>query len=611
MKHIPVSVLFLAALGAFLAGCDKPGPNPAEVAASRQQEADTFNAFLARAWEARLADSPQLASRLGRQAGNDRWDDVSVEALDRRHFRVRTDLANMLMLDYTRLDAGQRLSYELFGNEAERRIELHRWRLYPYVIEPHSGLHTEVPAFLMTVHDIRNEADAEAYIARLRGIQPLFQQAEGRLAASEAAGIVPPKFVFPQVASRIRTVLIGRPFDRSAMDSALLNDFTDKVAALGLPAERETSLVAAARTALVESVQPAYESLARTLNALEKKATNDIGAWKLPSGDGYYRALLRFYTTSDLSPGELHEMGLAEVARLEDEVRQLAPALGLAGSLPALFKAMGSRPGTYYPDTEAGRAAYLKETADRLDSMRQQLGPLFSMPPDETLVVQRVARVHEPFVPKVFYESGADQAAYYVNVARMGDLPKHELEPLAYYEGLPGRHLERSTVRSHKALPDFRRSFPVMSFTEGWALYAARLAREAGGYATPEAEYGRLVMELNRAVDLVVDTGIHAKRWTREDAIKYMLDHTPLSRAVVTRVVERRAVQPAQGAASAVGLLRILELRQRAATELGERFDLREFHDALLGAGPVPLNALSREVNDYIERKRSTPKAPS
>ncbi len=610
MKPISVSALLLAAVALPLAGCDKPGPNPAEIAAERQQEADTFNAFLARVWEARLADSPQLASRLGLQAGKDRWDDVSVEALDRRHFRVRTDLANMLMLDYTRLDAGQRLSYELFGNEAERRIELHRWRLYPYVIEPHNGLHVEVPAFLMRVHDIGNEADAEAYIARLRGIQPLFQQAEGRLAASEAAGIVPPKFVFPQVASRIRAVLTGRPFDRSSADSALLKDFTDKVAALGLPAERQASLVAAARTALVESVQPAYESLARTLNALEKKATSDIGAWKLPSGDGYYRALMRFYTTSDLSPGEMHEIGLAEVARLEDELRQLAPALGAGSALPALFKAMTSRAGSYYPDTEAGRDAYLKDTADRLDSMRQQLGALFGAMPGDPLVVQRVAKAHEAFAARASYESAADQGAYYVNVARMGDLPKYELESLAYHEGLPGRHLERSTARSLKDLPEFRRSFPVMSFTEGWALYAARLAREAGGYATPEAEFGRLVMELNRAADLVVDTGIHVKRWTRDEAIKYMLDHTPLSRPAATRAVERLALQPAQGAAGTVGLLRILELRQRAETELGERFDLREFHDAVLGAGPVPLNALTREVGDYIELKRSNPKAP-
>ena len=611
MKHIPVSVLFLAAVGTLLAGCEKPGPNPAEVAAGRQQEADAFNVFLARAWEARLADSPQLASRLGRPAGKDRWDDVSVEALDRRHFRVRTDLANMLMLDYTRLDAGQRLSYELFGNEAERRIELHRWRLYPYVIEPDGGLHTEVPAFLMTVHDIGNEADAEAYIARLRGIQPLFRQVEGRLAASEAAGIVPPKFVFPRVAAQIRTVLAGRPFDRSSADSALLKDFTGKVAALGLPAERQASLLASARTALVESVQPAYESLARALGGLEKKATNEIGAWNLPSGDGYYRALLRFYTTSDLSPGELHEMGVAEVARLEDELRQRAPALGVTGPLPALFKAMGNRPGAFYANTAAGRAAYLKDAADRLDSMRQKLGTQFTMTPAEPLVVRPVASEQGPFVPTSFYAAGTAQGSYFVDVARMEELPKHGLEALAYREGLPGRHLERSSARSSKALPDFRRSFPVLSYTDGWALYATRLAGEAGGYAMPEGDYGRLLLELNHAVELVVDTGIHAKRWTRDDAIKYVLDHTPLSRAAASRLVERVVVQPAQGAASTVGLLRIVELRQRAVAELGERFDLREFHDAVLGAGPVPLNALSREVGDYIERKRSTPKALS
>lgn len=608
MNQFSASALLLTVAITLLAGCDKPGPDPADIAAGRQQEAVTFNEFLARAWEARLAESPELRSRLGQRLGYDKWDDVSVEALDKRQFRIRTELANMLMLDYTKLDADQRESYELFENEAERRIELHRWRLYPYPINQYDGLHLEVPAFLVNVHSIKSDTDAEAYIARLRGIQLLFQQVEARLAASEAAGIVPPKFVFPQVAADIRTVLKGRPFDRSGTDSVLLKDFRGKVAAIELSEARRTALIESASVALVESVKPAYESLSRKFKQLEKKATDAVAASQLPSGDGYYRAMLRFHTTSDLSPGEMHELGLAEVARLQAEIEAMGPALRVTVSVSASFKSMNSRPDSYYPDTDAGRAAYLKDASERIEAVKQRLGTLFSSTPEDPLLVKQVESPQARSAGKAFYRGAADDGSqpstYYVDLARMADMPKHALGPLAYHEGVPGHHLERSRTRSIAGLAEFRRFFPADAFTEGWALYAERIAKEVGGYATPEADYGRLVSELNRAAELVIDTGIHGKKWTRPQAIEYLVGNTPTARAAATQAVERISVAPGRGAASTIGLVRILELRQRAQSELGDRFNIREFHDAVLANGPVPLNALAREVNAYIERKR-------
>ncbi|MEQ1579009.1 MAG: DUF885 domain-containing protein [Steroidobacteraceae bacterium] len=607
MKPISISALILAVT--LVSGCDKPGPDPAAVAAGRQQEADTFNAFLAKAWEARLAESPELRSRLGQRTDYGKWDDRSALALDKRQFRIRTELANMLMLDYTKLDADQRESYELFENEAERRIELHRWRLYPPVIDQEGGLHLEVAAFLINVHTIKSDADADAYIARLRGIQPLFQQVEARLAASEAAGIVPPKFVFPQVASDIRGLLSGRPFDRSGNDSLLLKDFKDKVSAIDLPDERRRALIESATAALVESVKPAYDSLSQKLRKLEKKATDNVAASLLPSGDGYYRSMLRFHTTSDLSPGEMHDIGLSEVTRLQAEIAALGPTLGVKGALPELFKSMNGRPGSYYPDTDAGRAAYLKDATDHIEAVKARLGTLFSAVPADALVVKRVESLQARSAGNAFYQSATDDgsrpATYFVDLSRMTDMPKYDLESRAYHEGLPGHHLERSRARSLKALPEFRQFFPARAFTEGWALYAERLAKEIGGYATPEAEYGRLVSELDAAVELVVDTGIHGKKWTRVQSIKYFLDTTPMTRASATRAVERISVTPGRAPAATIGLLRILELRQRAQSELGDRFDIREFHDAVLANGPVPLNALTREVETYIERKRA------
>jgi uncharacterized protein (DUF885 family) len=607
MKPISISALFLAA--ALLSGCDKPGPDPAAVAAGQQQEADTFNAFLAKAWEARLAESPELRSRLGQRIDYDKWDDVSVESLDKRQFRIRTELATLLMLDYTKLDANQRESYELFENEAERRIELHRWRLYPTVIDPENGLHLEVPAFLINVHAIKSDADADAYVARLRGIQPLFRQVEARLAASEAAGIVPPKFVFPQVAADIRDLLKGRPFDRSGTDSLLLKDFKDKVGALDLPDKRRRALIESATAALGESVKPAYDSLSQKLRQLEKKATDNVAASLLPSGDGYYRSMLRFHTTSDLSPGEMHELGSSEVTRLQAELVALGPELGVKGALPELFKSMNGRPGSYYPDTDAGRAAYLRDATDHVEAIKPRLGTLFSTVPVDSLVLRQVTSLQARSAGNAFYrgalDDGSQPATYFVDLSRMADMPKYDLETRVYHEGLPGHHLEDSKARSLKSLPGFRRLFPAMAFTEGWALYAEQLAKESGGYATPDAEYGRLVSELDAAAEVVVDTGIHGKKWTRAQAIKYFLDTTPMTRASATRAAERISLTPGRAPAATIGLMRILELRRRAQIELGIRFDIREFHDTVLGLGPVPLNALAREVNAYIERARS------
>lgn len=588
-----------------LVGCSEPAPDPAVAEAGRQAEVVRLNEFFARSWEERLADSPELRSRLGQRIDYDKWDDISPVGQQRRQQRVRDQLAELTKFDFFKLDAASRLSFELFEEEANRRIDQYRWRQHHYLLDQQNGIQADVPAFLIGIHQVRDEADALAYIARLRGIQPLFLQVEERLAGSEALGVIPPRFVFPLVASDIRNVLAGRPFDRSRDENVLLKDFREKVGALDLPEDREQQLVDAASAALLEAVGPAYRSLAAKWSELEKKATTDDGVWKHPNGIPYYRAMLRWYTTTDLGPDEIHELGLQEVARVQDELRALMPRLDFEGTLPQLFVHMRERRDLFYPETDAGREAYLEETSSRIEAMRARLETAFGPLPQEPLVVQRVEAFRERSAGKAFYQRAADDgsrpATYYVNLYRMSEMPKYELEALAYHEGIPGHHLQRTLTRNLGGLPEFRKRFPATAFTEGWGLYAERLAKELGGYDTPIGEYGRLSQELARAVRLVVDTGIHAKQWSREQAIQYHLDNTPLSRAAATKAVERYIVYPAQATAYMVGLLRIVALREEATARLGADFDVRAFHSAVLGAGPVSLNALPRIVNTWIE----------
>lgn len=588
-----------------LGACSEPGPDPAVIEAGRQAEVARLDEFFARSWEERLADSPELRSRLGQRIDYDKWDDISPVGQQRRQQRIRDQLAELTKFDFFKLDAESRLSYELFEEEANRRIDQYRWRQHHYLLDQQNGIQADVPAFLIGIHQIRDESDALAYIARLKGIQPLFLQVEERLAGSEALGVIPPRFVFPLVSADIRNVLAGRPFDRSREDSVLLQDFKGKVNALDLPDDRKQQLVEEASAALVDAVGPAYRSLAAKWSALEKKATTDDGVWKHPNGIPYYRAMVRWYTTTDLGPDEIHELGLQEVARVQDELRALMPRLDFEGTLPQLFEHMRERRDQFYPDTDAGREAYLTETSSRIEAMRTRLESAFGPIPQEPLIVQRVEPFRERSAGKAFYQraaaDGSRPGTYYVNLYRMGEMPKYELEALAYHEGIPGHHLQRTLTRNLEGLPEFRKRFPATAFTEGWGLYAERLAKELGGYDTPAAEYGRLSQELARAVRLVVDTGIHAKQWTREQAIQYHLDNTPLSRAAATKAVERYIVYPAQATAYMVGLLRIVALREQASRELGAEFDLREFHQTLLGSGPVSLNAAQRLVNRYIE----------
>lgn len=570
-----------------------------------QDEAARAAAFYERAQAEYYELNPEAAAQLGLRIRYGEWDDRSEAGDLARRRLAEGQLAQLReTIDRGKLDGEGRLSWDLFADLQQRRIDGWRWRNHDYVFDHRSGPHTSAPAFLINTHRVESEADAEAYVSRLRGILRRFATALERADRAEARGVMPPRWVFPKIVVGARNVVTGRPFDDGPADSTLLADFRKKVAALDLPGERKDALVGAAERALLESVKPAYDAVIAWAGAAEGRASADDGVWKLPHGAAYYDDRLARYTTTTLDADAIHELGLREVARLHADMRQVMRRVGFDGDLKAFFDHVRDDDRFYYPDTEAGRAAYLAEATRIIDAMRARLPELFRTLPRADVVVKAVEPFREASAGKAFYQrptaDGSKPGTFYVNLYRMRDMPKTELEALAYHEGIPGHHMQRALTLELGELPMFRKNGSYTAYTEGWALYSERVPKEIGFYQDAYSEFGRLTLELIRAVRLVVDTGLHARGWTREQVVQYHLDNTPLPEGSAVRATERYIVNPGQATAYMVGQLRIIELRRRAERELGERFDVRDFHDVVLRSGPLPLDVLERQVEEWI-----------
>ena len=554
-----------------------------------------------------LARSPQGQSSRGIKTDYGKWDDVSDEQARRNHDADTAALAAMRgAFTPAALDDEHRLSFRLFEDRVERETRSYQFRDDGYVFDQMNGAQSSLVAFLINIHKVTSASDAEAYVQRLHGLGAALRQ---RLAIAErraAKGLAPPKWVFPYVISDARNVIKGAPFDRGP-DSALLADFTAKLAALKLPAGDAARLTAAASAALIEQVKPAYLDVIAAMTAEEKTAPTEDGIWRLPDGAAYYAALLKNYTTTDLSPDQIHALGLHEVARIHDEMAAVMQPLGFKGDLKKFLVAMRDRKDLYYPNGPDGRARYLAETQKALEAVTAKLPQWFGTLPQAKLDIKPVEAFREKSAGKAFYQrpapDGSRPGTYYVNLYDMAAMPAMEVEALVYHEGIPGHHLQIS-VQTEVELPPFRKFGGVVAYSEGWGLYAEKLAKEMGQYTDPLRDFGRLQLELHRAIRLVVDSGLHAKKWTREQAIRYVLDNSAEPRASAAKAIERYIVMPGQATAYMVGRLKISELRERARAALGERFDIRAFHDVVLRHGPLPLDMLEQEVQGFILAQR-------
>lgn len=552
--------------------------------------------------------SPMYQSFLGIKRDQDKWDDISEQHAEETLALQQDQLARVLAIDASKLDEQTTISWMLAKQNLQESIADFQWRHYSYPVNQMFGMHSRVASLLINQHGIDDVADAEAYIARLNALPALFDQLTDGLKLRAEKGIIAPQFVYPYVISDSRNIISGAPFDNGAA-STLLADFAGKVATLDISESQHSSLLAAAEQALLQSVEPAYEHLISVVEEIAAQADNKDGAWKFPNGEAFYNNALQRTTTTDLTANEIHDIGLSEVARIHDEMRVIKEEVEFTGTLQEFFVHMRNNEDFIYPATDEGRQRYLDEATAYIDAMRERLDELFITKPKADMVVRAVEPFREQSAGKAFYQQpsmdGSRPGVYYANLYDMASMPTYQMEALAYHEGIPGHHMQIAIAQELEGIPTFRKFGRYTAYSEGWGLYTELLPKEIGFYEDPYSDFGRLAMELWRAVRLVVDTGIHAKQWTREESIDFYVANTPNAEADAVKMVERHIVMPSQATAYKIGMIKILELREHAKTELGDAFDIREFHDVVLASGPVPLNILEQFVHTYISETQA------
>ncbi len=582
---------------------------PAPTAANETDQNAAIMAFFEEYDAQELARSPLSKSYRGiKDSDYGKWDDGSEAAEARNYDAERSALKEMkARFDPAKLSPENQLSYRLFEKRAARTEAAYKYNDYDYVFDQMNGAQSQIPAFLINIHRIDTKYDARAYINRLYGIGPAMIEAVGQAKTRAAKGIMPPKWVYPYVINDSRNVITGAPFGEGP-DAPLFADFKDKVAKLAISQTEKDLLIADAAQALNASVKPAYEALIAEMTAQEKVAGTDDGIWRFPDGAGYYGERLANYTTTNMTPDQIHNLGLAQVARIHKEMQAVQKKMGVKGDLKAYFNYMRTEPKFYAPEGDEGAALYLAETQKAYDAINPLLPQWFGVLPKAPLVVKRVEAFREKSAGKAFYQrpapDGSRPGTYYANLYKMSNMPLTEADALFYHEGVPGHHLQLAIQTELKDVPAFRKFGGVTAYSEGWGLYSEKLAKDMGLYTDPARDFGRLQLELHRAIRLVVDSGLHHKRWTREQAIKYVEDNSADAPGGIVKAIERYIIYPGQATAYMVGRLKISELRDKAQKALGAKYDVRGFHDTVLKSGPVPLDVLEEQVDAWIAQMK-------
>jgi len=552
--------------------------------------------------------NPMRQTYLGIKKDYGKWHDLSPENAKKELSFAKENLAKIQAIDINTLDAQTKISHSLLVQYFENHIADYKWRLHSYPVNQMYGTHSQIPAFLINQHSISNIKEAQDYISRIQASQTLLAQLVVQLKLREDKGIIAPTFVFGHVIRDSKNILIGAPFDDKA-NSTILADFSRKVNELDVSEEEKTALITEVKAALINNLKPGYEALITYLTALEKKSDTRDGVWKFPDGEAFYNNALKRTTTTDLTSAQIHKLGLSEVDRIHNEMRIIMKKVDFNGTLNEFFDFMRNDKQFYYPATDEGKQRYIKEAVALIDDMEGRLDSLFLTKPKAALKVKAVEAFREKSAGKAFYESpapdGSRPGTYYANLYDMEAMPNYQMAALAYHEGIPGHHMQLAIKQELTGIPMFRKFGGYTAHTEGWGLYSEMIPKEIGLYQDPYSDFGRLAMELWRACRLVVDTGIHTKQWTREQGIEYYTSNTPNSVSDAVKMVERHVVMPSQATAYKIGMNKIIELRENAKVQLGNKFDIREFHDVVLKNGPVPLNVLADLVNVYIADKKA------
>jgi uncharacterized protein (DUF885 family) len=577
-----------------------------------EQEDQRLAAFFDELFERDLAQNPEFQAYLGRKTEDyGRWNDYSDAFAQTENQQTAADLARLRAeFEYDLLSENAKISYRIFEYNQKQDLSSFEWRFHNYAISPMNDIASELPTFLQNIHSIETRKDAEDYILRLQGIETIMQQVVADLRQGESIGVIPPMMVYPKVLPGAQNILKGAPFEEAAEDGILLADFRGKLDELELDPEERDILLNDASNALSGPFRNGYQALIAELLRLQAVADNDHGVWSLPDGEAFYTNRIQSWTTVTRSPVELHQLGLTEVARILAEMQQIMNEVGFEGDLAAFFEYVRTNPENYYENTEEGRQEYIREATALIEGIYDIADDYFNVLPKAPLEVRRVEPWREAGSSTAFYNrpspDGSRPGIYYINQQDMNSVQKHIMNSLAYHEGAPGHHFQIAIQQELQGLPKFRLFGGYSAYSEGWALYSERLAYEAGLYeGMPMRDFGRLAEEMKRAVRLVVDTGMHYKQWPLEQSIEYMTANTPMATADIERQIKRYYVLPGQALSYKVGMLTILKLRQRAMDQLGEDFDIREFHDAVLKNGAVPMQVLNDVIDDYIRSKKA------
>ena len=607
-----VIIIFLFSCGNENQSLPPSGPVQSPSAEVLTQE---FNEWLDEQWEEELNFSPMSRTSLGLKIDYDLLDDYTLEGEERELQWLRSSVATMKEnFNYEALTDDGKLSWDMWVHSLERVEQGIPFRGHQYLFG-RGGIHSGLPNFLINLHRVDSPEDMDAYLKRLREIDRVFGEVLTRAIDNAEAGIRQPKFAYNFAIDEIQRVTAGIPFksDYNTPNSPLWSDVQakiDNLLELDLIDKDTAQLyIGEARRILEGEVAKAYQEVLTWLEEDKLNVTDDArGVWALPNGEAYYNYRLTQMTTLSLSADEIHEIGLSEVDRLLGEMEVIKTRTGFDGSLSEFFDFVRKDPNNYYPGTEEGRQEYLSDNYAYLDSINEKLSDYFGRLPKADLEIRRVEAFREQDGAAQHYRGatpdGSRPGVYYSHMSDMSSLPKHQVEDVLYHEGNPGHHMQISIQQELTDVPLFRTQYFTTAFVEGWGLYAEWLAKEMGGFEDPMSDFGRLGGEIWRAIRLVVDTGIHSKMWTEEQAVSYFLENSDSSETTVRSEIQRYFASPGQATAYKIGMINIQQARSNAEAILGDEFDIRAFHDLVLGAGALPLPMLHARVESWATNLR-------
>jgi uncharacterized protein (DUF885 family) len=554
-----------------------------------------------------MLSSIRVFEKFGMDGHNAKLDDASMASTDEAFEFMHDAHQTLLSYEDEDLDANELMSKNIMLSLLDIVAEAEKFRFHNYPLNQMFGAQNGFPSFMESTHQVHSMDDAEDYVTRLSLVDTKFEQVLEGLKHREKLGILPPQFVITKVLEEMQGFV-----DTPAEENILIASFVEKLEKAELDFEDQKTAALAAKSEVEKTVYPAYQTLIDYFTQLDDKVENNYGVWNLPDGDEFYKVALKFFTTTDYTPQFIHDFGLQEVDRIQSQILEILADEGrdVSSGFEQSIANMASDQKFYYSDSDEGRDQILDDYKTMLDEVTLKLSSHFYDVPDAKLDVQRIPLFKEKTSPGAYYNrpamDGSRPGIFYANLHDIKATPTYSMKTLAYHEGVPGHHFQLAIQQELEGIPFFRKMIPFIAYSEGWALYAERVAFEMGMLPDPYDNIGRLQAELFRAVRLVVDTGIHSQRWSREKAIDYMSRNTGMTESDVVAEIERYFVMPGQATAYKVGMTKILELRTKAQEELGDKYDVRDFHRVVLNNGSVPLNILEELVIKYIQDKKAS-----